>query len=354
MGGEEWQPGVRLGIPLQRAPCPLRADHVPLAGHKYHAGPMQRASEAFLPRQARCPIEVLASLRYAPELLAELPVPTCPQNRSTVFSCSRAITIPRLNLAGIDPGEDVQATADAEGLRTLALRHSVHHARRDVLFRAGPGCTRHLSQPEKRIMNMKLIASLFALAILPACALAQGRPDTVHDRNDCRRAAQIVETGNPAPHSDWAYERIARCGSEGGSAIANALRRSRQSTEVSALDEISKSARTIRDGEVFAASLEVAADPAASAAARVFALRTVVSTLSPGRVLSYEQMTRPDAERACAGLLPSSHETLSEGRPLPVHPESLARDVALRVTRDRSSPAQVVHAARCVLRYARP
>lgn len=201
---------------------------------------------------------------------------------------------------------------------------------------------------------MKLIACILALTTLPACALAQSRPDTVHDRNECRRAAQIVATGNPASLSVWAYERIASCGTEGGAALAHAIQRLRQSTEIAALDAISQSARTIRDGEVFAASLDVAADPAASAAARVFALRTLVSTLSPGRILSYEQMTRSDAERACAGLLPSSHEMFSEGRPLPANPESLARDVALRVARDPSSPAHVVHAARCVLRYARP
>lgn len=36
---------------------------------------------------------------------------------------------------GIDSVEAVQATADAAGLRTLALRHGVHHARRDVMPR---------------------------------------------------------------------------------------------------------------------------------------------------------------------------------------------------------------------------
>lgn len=33
---------------------------------------------------------------------------------------------------GVDPMEAVQATAAAAGLRTLALRHGVHHARRDA------------------------------------------------------------------------------------------------------------------------------------------------------------------------------------------------------------------------------
>ncbi|HEU0298781.1 MAG TPA: hypothetical protein VFR37_04985 [Longimicrobium sp.] len=37
--------------------------------------------------------------------------------------------------SGIDPVEAVQAAADAEGLRALALRHAVHYARRDVLLR---------------------------------------------------------------------------------------------------------------------------------------------------------------------------------------------------------------------------
>jgi hypothetical protein len=36
---------------------------------------------------------------------------------------------------GIDPTEAVQAATDAEGLRALAIRHAVHHARRDVLPR---------------------------------------------------------------------------------------------------------------------------------------------------------------------------------------------------------------------------
>lgn len=36
---------------------------------------------------------------------------------------------------GINPVEAVQAAADAEGLRALALRHAVHYARRDVLPR---------------------------------------------------------------------------------------------------------------------------------------------------------------------------------------------------------------------------
>jgi hypothetical protein len=37
--------------------------------------------------------------------------------------------------AGVDPAEAVQATADAADLRTLALRHGVHYARRDVMTR---------------------------------------------------------------------------------------------------------------------------------------------------------------------------------------------------------------------------
>jgi hypothetical protein len=36
---------------------------------------------------------------------------------------------------GIDPAEAVQAAAEAEALRALALRHAVHYARRDVRAR---------------------------------------------------------------------------------------------------------------------------------------------------------------------------------------------------------------------------
>jgi hypothetical protein len=40
-----------------------------------------------------------------------------------------------VDATGIDPVEAVQASADAEALRALALRHGVHYARRDVLPR---------------------------------------------------------------------------------------------------------------------------------------------------------------------------------------------------------------------------
>jgi hypothetical protein len=200
---------------------------------------------------------------------------------------------------------------------------------------------------------MKLIAHALILAMLPACALAQGHADTVQQRNDCRLAVQIVSTGTPAPHTEWAYEKIASCGTEGAAALESAIRRTRQSRDVSALDAITQSARTLRDGGVYAVSLEVAADPEASVPARVFAFRTLISMLSPGRLLNYEQMTRSDVQRACSGLLPSTHDTFSEGRAMPASPQAAARDVAAQVAGDATAPPEVVHAARCAMRYTR-
>ncbi len=200
---------------------------------------------------------------------------------------------------------------------------------------------------------MRLITHVLILSMLPACALAQGQSDAVHQRNDCRMAVQIVTTGNPAPHTVWAYEQISECGPEGAAAVAAAIRRNRRNTDLAALDAITGSARTVRDAEVYDASLEVAGDGTASIPARVLAFRTVISTLSPGRLVSYDQMTRPDVQRACAGLLPSGHEVLSEGRTLPADAVQQGRAVALAVSEQPGVPDQVKQAASCALRYTR-
>jgi hypothetical protein len=203
-------------------------------------------------------------------------------------------------------------------------------------------------------MHIKEIGCAVILALLPACATAQVHSETVHQRNDCRLATQILQTGEPEPHTTWALQQIASCGPAGGVALANAIRRTRDSGDAPTLDAISEAARTFRDGEVFAAAVEVAADRTATIPARVFAFRTLITSLSPGRVLSYAQMTRSDVQRACSGLLPSTHDEITAGTALPVNAEEVAREISTQAAGEPGAPSELVHAASCLVRYTQP
>jgi hypothetical protein len=203
----------------------------------------------------------------------------------------------------------------------------------------------------KMQMRITTLAGVL-LAFLPACAAAQTQADSVHIRNECRRAAQIVETGHPAPHSVWANERIIRCGSEGGLAIAARIQAHRQTADPAELDAITRSLRTFRDGTVFRTSLEIAGERSASIPARVFAFRTLIFTLSPGRWLTYAQLVE-EGQRGCFGLPRTPHDELLEGAPLPSGYRNLVQTLSASVAGDDSQPAEVRRAAQCTVRYAR-
>lgn len=199
---------------------------------------------------------------------------------------------------------------------------------------------------------MRNTALAVLLSVLPACATAQSQADSIHVRNDCRRAAQIVETGHPAPHAAWAYERITRSGPEGGKAIAASIRRHRQTEDLVELDAITRSLRTYRDAMVFRTASEIAADRSASVAARVFAFRTLIFTLSPGRWLTYAQLTE-EGHLGCFGLPATQHDELLEGTPLPGGYRNSVQTLAQSVVSDDSQPVEVRRAAQCTAGYAR-
>lgn len=198
---------------------------------------------------------------------------------------------------------------------------------------------------------MRISRFAVLMALLPVCASAQTEPDSVRARNACRFAVQIVETGHPAPHSRWAHEFVTRCGEEGGRALASAIRRTRPVTDTVELKAVTRSLRTFRDGAIFTAALEVTGDQGASVPARVIAFRTLVSTMSPGRSLSYAQMTTLATTGVCLGLGAGFHDEVREGTPLPAGSSELLRIAAERVRDDPNEPAEVRQAARCAARY---
>jgi hypothetical protein len=63
------------------------------------------------------------------------------------------------------------------------------------------------------------LLAVLVLASFGAPASAQVNPDSVKLRNDCRLAAQVLTTGQPAPHRREALSVIGLCGREGVPAL---------------------------------------------------------------------------------------------------------------------------------------
>jgi hypothetical protein len=187
---------------------------------------------------------------------------------------------------------------------------------------------------------------LLLLVFSPSVLAAQAR-------NDCRLVAQVIRTGYPAPHSEWAREYITRCGAAGGRALADRLSASRRSTDAVLLDQLTKPAARFVDGSLFETAAAIALDETASTEARVFAFRVLVHAREPGRRLTYGNLTgAPGATLGCFGVRPGFHFTADHGAPLPPNPEERIRSVSQVVYSAPTSSSDVRRAARCAQAHA--
>ena len=126
-------------------------------------------------------------------------------------------------------------------------------------------------------MSMHRLSWAYGLAltlIVPGSACAQLQPDSVHHRNECRLARQILLQGQPANKRDWALNHILRCGAVGGATIAAMVSESRHhETNDPGLEQTVMLTASMRDDSIFGAALGVAQDAAAGKASRIQALR---------------------------------------------------------------------------------
>jgi hypothetical protein len=109
--------------------------------------------------------------------------------------------------------------------------------------------------------KVRCVAALLALALgalLPETAAAQrDRRDTekddVHLRNNCRLAAQVLETGHPHPHYGRAINLILPCEQSGATALANVWRTARE--DRAELERLTYVSSAMRDQRVFTATV---------------------------------------------------------------------------------------------------
>lgn len=190
--------------------------------------------------------------------------------------------------------------------------------------------------------------SLWAFILLGALAMpaaGQASPDSVHRRNECRRAVQIMRTGVPAPHREWASGYIRLCGAEGKAVTLGAIRAARNSTDRALLEDVTRPTLYLIDADFYEAAAEIAQDRSASDLARVFALRTLLVAAAPRVTPGYEAMigASPGGNCGLAGM----HDLTDRGVPLPANANQRTRALAEAIIRDQSETEPVRMAARC-------
>ena len=153
-------------------------------------------------------------------------------------------------------------------------------------------------------MNRRYLFVTPFVALLPLAAPVGGQvdPDSVHLRNDCRMAAQVLTLGRPEARREWALALIPRCGAEGGEVLAGMLNDHRAvSSWDDELDQIVNQTAFIVSPAVFEAAMDVASDPAAGVLARVQSVRALASQLYPGLLVPYSALA--EGELSYYGVL---------------------------------------------------
>jgi hypothetical protein len=167
-------------------------------------------------------------------------------------------------------------------------------------------------------------------------------------RRECRAAVEGVREGRRVEGDPTAYFVLRSCGPDAAGAIADALLNLRTSADSALLRQLTLPVSDLRDARIFRASMQVARDPAASDAARSFALRNLA-----WYVQAYADLESFNPWQGlgvgCMGVA-FGREPI-EHRPLPADYRDRIRALALGLFRDReNAPSAVRNAAYCVLR----
>lgn len=146
-----------------------------------------------------------------------------------------------------------------------------------------------------RMMRFALVLATCALAARAEAAVAQGVPDSVHHRNDCRLARQVLVQGHPANRRSWALARLSNCGSDAVEVLRYYLNRHRSDENYGRpLDEVVTASFGLVDRNLAFAALSIAKSESSGTAARIQALRLLYAQVTPTTTVSFQRFTRPE------------------------------------------------------------
>jgi hypothetical protein len=141
-------------------------------------------------------------------------------------------------------------------------------------------------------MSKILLYLIVGLIVAPPMLRAQEEQRDVHLRNDCRFAAQIIRTGEPAPHRAWAFSAIRKCDQTGGTTLALMWAHAPPSDR-DKLAELVGASRYFPTREMFDALRAVAEDRGADTTVRVHAIALLASFAQPGIYLDMRDLLEP-------------------------------------------------------------
>lgn len=156
-----------------------------------------------------------------------------------------------------------------------------------------------------------LVVIVFAV---PAGAQAHGQDSAraAKHRSDCRLASQVLTTGNPAPHREWALQFIGSCGSDGPAALALQWTRARGPGEE--LEQLVRSSARLRDARLYRQLRATTQDGSRPPAVRVGAMLVLTRYTDPRNAIWLSDLRPPDPIRRVPLVLSSaSHGAQVDG-----------------------------------------
>ena len=196
---------------------------------------------------------------------------------------------------------------------------------------------------------------LIGFACIPIGARAQVNPDSILHRNECRLAAQVLTTGQPANKTGWALDLIPLCGATGGSAVAELVRRHARATAPSEFEPLVELATQLRDRAVYNAALAVATDTRATEPARIQSIRILAAQLNPMPTAVrmsylYYAGTAGDSTKVYIGeTIAAADDGHFEGSPLPPNAYDETARAMTNLVDQPGQSAGVRHAATVLL-----
>jgi hypothetical protein len=170
----------------------------------------------------------------------------------------------------------------------------------------------------------------------------------------CKEWLGDFATGNRARIKGTSGRSIGVCGAEGARAMAAALRKYRHESDVDLLNGITLGTLQQEDRRVADAAFEVALDRTASTEARVISIRTLISLMRPGTILTYQDLKANERgwSQRCSGAS-TPHPRAIVVELLPSEFREKLRTVMETLKRDQTPSRDVQAAASCAMVHFR-
>ncbi|HEX8391287.1 MAG TPA: hypothetical protein VF665_02930 [Longimicrobium sp.] len=146
------------------------------------------------------------------------------------------------------------------------------------------------------------VVALALAHVQPVASQQAGPVLTAEYRNDCRLAAQMLETGHPQPHRAWSLGIISGCGAEGPATLASVWRSITAGEEIGPLV---RSSLRLRDARLYRQLRETAVDRSRPGAVRAAAMLVLARYTNSGNAIWLSDLVPPDTVTRIR-LVPSS------------------------------------------------